>query len=40
MHSERVAPALAADALTAPQCPMTPRELEVLRLSEHDHPSP
>jgi two-component system response regulator DesR len=30
-----VDPSLAADALTAPQCPLTPRELEVLRLAEH-----
>lgn len=33
-----VDPALAADALTAPECPLTPRELEVLRLSEFDTP--
>lgn len=33
-----VDPALAADALTAPQCPLTPRELEVLRLAEYDTP--
>lgn len=33
-----VDPALAADALTAPECPLTPRELEVLRLAEHDTP--
>jgi len=33
-----VDPALAADALTAPQCPLTPRELEVLRLADHDTP--
>ncbi|MGH3908000.1 MAG: response regulator [Pseudonocardiaceae bacterium] len=31
-----VDPALAADALTAPECPLTPRELEVLRLADHD----
>ncbi len=29
-----VDPALAADALTAPECPLTPRELDVLRLAE------
>ncbi|MFF5260131.1 DNA-binding response regulator [Actinomadura viridis] len=33
-----VDPALAADALTAPPCPLTPRELEVLRLVESDTP--
>lgn len=33
-----VDPALAADALTAPHCPLTPRELEVLRLAEYDTP--
>lgn len=33
-----VDPALAADALTAPECPLTPRELEVLRLAEFDTP--
>jgi two-component system response regulator DesR len=33
-----VDPALAADALTAPECPLTPRELEVLRLAEYDTP--
>lgn len=33
-----VDPALAADALTAPECPLTPRELDVLRLAEHDTP--
>ncbi|MEU4543717.1 response regulator transcription factor [Nonomuraea dietziae] len=33
-----VDPALAADALTAPECPLTPRELEVLRLAESDTP--
>ncbi|MFC9973302.1 response regulator [Spirillospora sp. NPDC127200] len=33
-----VDPALAADALTAPPCPLTDRELEVLRLAEHDAP--
>ncbi len=36
--SRYVDPALAADALTAPQCPLTPRELEVLRLAEHHTP--
>ncbi len=36
--SRYVDPALAADALTAPQCPLTPRELEVLRLADHDTP--
>jgi two-component system response regulator DesR len=34
-----VDPALAAEALTAPECPLTPRELEVLRLAEHDTPA-
>ncbi|MET8837020.1 response regulator transcription factor [Micromonospora sp. NPDC004540] len=29
-----VDPALAADALTLPECPLTPRELETLRLAE------
>ncbi|MCX5122071.1 LuxR C-terminal-related transcriptional regulator [Micromonospora sp. NBC_00362] len=29
-----VDPALAADALTAPECPLTPRELDVLRPAE------
>ncbi|MEH1102642.1 response regulator transcription factor [Micromonospora sp. CPCC 205561] len=33
-----VDPALAADALTAPECPLTPRELDVLRLAEYDTP--
>ncbi|WP_084959366.1 response regulator transcription factor [Thermoactinospora rubra] len=33
-----VDPALAADALTMPECPLTPRELEVLRLAEVDTP--
>ncbi|GAA2608693.1 response regulator transcription factor [Actinomadura fulvescens] len=33
-----VDPALAADALTAPECPLTERELEVLRLAEYDTP--
>lgn len=33
-----VDPALAADALTAPECPLTARELEVLRLAEYDTP--
>ncbi|SDM38544.1 response regulator transcription factor [Allokutzneria albata] len=33
-----VDPALAADALTAPVCPLTPRELDVLRLAEFDTP--
>jgi two-component system, NarL family, response regulator DesR len=33
-----VDPALAADALTAPECPLTQRELEVLRLAGHDTP--
>lgn len=33
-----VDPGLAADALTAPQCPLSPRELEVLRLAQHDIP--
>lgn len=33
-----VDPALAADALTAPPNPLTPRELEVLRLAEFDTP--
>ncbi|WP_220131251.1 response regulator transcription factor [Streptomyces sp. PT12] len=31
-------PALAADALTAPACPLTPREFQVLRLAEYDTP--
>jgi DNA-binding NarL/FixJ family response regulator len=40
VHAGRryVDPALAADALTAPECPLTPRELEVLRLAEFDTP--
>ncbi|MGW4112717.1 response regulator transcription factor [Actinosynnema sp. NPDC004786] len=33
-----VDPELAADALTTPPCPLTPRELEVLRLAEYDTP--
>lgn len=33
-----VDPALAADALTMPECPLTPRELDVLRLAEYDTP--
>jgi two-component system, NarL family, response regulator DesR len=33
-----VDPVLAADALTAPECPLTPRELDVLRLAEYDTP--
>lgn len=33
-----VDPSLAADALTAPECPLTPREVEVLRLAEFDTP--
>lgn len=33
-----VDPSLAADALTAPECPLTPRELDVLRLAEYDIP--
>ncbi|GIJ20448.1 response regulator transcription factor [Micromonospora lutea] len=33
-----VDPALAADALTIPPCPLTPRELETLRLSGDDAP--
>lgn len=36
--SRYVDPELAADALTAPECPLTPRELEVLRLAELDTP--
>jgi two-component system, NarL family, response regulator DesR len=36
--SRYVDPALAADALAAPPCPLTPRELEVLRLSEFGTP--
>ncbi|MFI7024580.1 response regulator [Micromonospora sp. NPDC049900] len=31
-----VDPALAADALSIPPCPLTPRELETLRLAEED----
>ncbi|WP_328993288.1 response regulator transcription factor [Kribbella sp. NBC_01245] len=37
--SRYVDPALAADALTAPPCPLTPRELEVLRLAQYDTPA-
>ena len=33
-----VDPSLAAAALTAPPCPLTPRELEVLRLAEYGTP--
>lgn len=33
-----VDPTLAADALAAPPCPLTPRELDVLRLAEYDTP--
>ena len=33
-----VDPELAADALTTPPCPLTPRELEVLRLAEYGTP--
>ncbi|MEU4681248.1 response regulator transcription factor [Micromonospora sp. NPDC023737] len=33
-----VDPALAADALTLPECPLTPRELETLRLAEMGAP--
>ena len=33
-----VDPALAADALTMPECPLTARELEVLRHAEPDVP--
>jgi two-component system, NarL family, response regulator DesR len=33
-----VDPSLAADALTAPRCPLTARELEVLRLAESGTP--
>ncbi|MEU4716909.1 response regulator transcription factor [Micromonospora purpureochromogenes] len=33
--SRYVDPALAADALTLPPCPLTPRELETLRLAEY-----
>lgn len=36
--SRWVDPALAADALAAPPCPLTRRELEVLRLSEFGTP--
>ncbi|ANZ41276.1 DNA-binding response regulator [Lentzea guizhouensis] len=36
--SRWVDPALAADALAAPPCPLTQRELEVLRLSEFGTP--
>lgn len=34
-----VDPGLAADALTAPACPLSPRELDVLRLASFDLPS-
>jgi two-component system, NarL family, response regulator DesR len=34
-----VDPALAADALTAPACPLTPRELEVLKVAGLDTPA-
>ncbi|MGS2615053.1 response regulator transcription factor [Micromonospora sp. LZ34] len=33
-----VDPSLAADALTLPECPLTPRELETLRLAEFGAP--
>jgi two-component system response regulator DesR len=33
-----VDPGLAAEALTAPRCPLAPRELEVLRLAGYDRP--
>jgi two-component system response regulator DesR len=33
-----VDPALAADALTAPACPLSERELDVLRLAKHSTP--
>jgi two-component system response regulator DesR len=33
-----VDPALAADALTIPPCPLTPRELDTLRLAEDGAP--
>ncbi|NUT48777.1 MAG: response regulator transcription factor [Saccharothrix sp.] len=33
-----VDPELAAEALSTPPCPLTPRELEVLRLAEYDTP--
>ncbi|MEO3778880.1 response regulator transcription factor [Micromonospora sp. B11E3] len=33
-----VDPSLAAAALSAPACPLTPRELEVLRMAEYDTP--
>lgn len=33
-----VDPALAAEALMAPECPLTPRELDVLRLAAEDVP--
>ncbi|SCF16497.1 two component transcriptional regulator, LuxR family [Micromonospora purpureochromogenes] len=36
--SRYVDPALAADALTLPPCPLTPRELETLRLAEYGAP--
>lgn len=35
-----VDPALAAEALTAPPCPLTPREVEVLRAAGPDTPVP
>jgi two-component system response regulator DesR len=35
-----VDPGLAADALTVPECPLTPRELDVLRHAEPDVPVP
>ena len=34
-----VDPGLAADALSAPACPLSPRELEVLRLASYDLPA-
>jgi two-component system response regulator DesR len=33
-----VDPALAAEALMAPECPLTPREIDVLRLAGEDLP--
>ncbi|MER6596742.1 response regulator transcription factor, partial [Micromonospora purpureochromogenes] len=36
--SRYVDPALAADALTLPPCPLTPRELETLRLAGYGAP--
>lgn len=36
--SRYVDPSLAADALAAPQCPLTPRELDVLRLADYGTP--